>query len=454
MADVYDRWHKSRPGDDEKKCPEHTSKTRKLVPSGEHGTGKRWQVRWRDASGKQRKENFDKRAAAETRAATIKADLDRGLYVDPAAGKESFRAIAERWRASAVHRESTATRVERALRRHVYPTFGDRPISSIRPSEIQAWVKDRAAILAHNSLRTTYAYLVTVFRTALHDGILRVNPCEGVKLPEARRPEIVPLHPDAVRVLVDAAPARYRALILFAASSGLRQGEVLGLEVEHVDFLRRTVRVAQQLVGPDDGEPFLGEPKTHESYRTVPLAKSAVDALAAHLKTHPAPLVDIEDRTDPRKPKRRKARLIFPNERREAVRRSSWARMWGRLVERANAALDEQYAAAHAQWVHGGRPEGAEPEHVQVFKGASMHDLRHFYASLLIRHREDVKTVQKRLGHSKPSITLDTYTHLWPHQEDTTRDAVEAVLGSDVPPKCPQPLTGGTSAQVSAISQR
>lgn len=454
MADVYDRWHKSRPGKDDKPCGEHTSKTRKLVPSSDHGKGKRWQVRWRDTSGKQRKENFDKRADAETRAATVKADLDRGLYVDPAAGRESFRAVAERWRASAVHRPSTATRVERALRLHIYPTFGDRPLSSIRPSEIRAWVKDRAEALSHNTLRTTYAYLVTVLRTAVHDGILAKNPCEGVKLPEARRREIVPLHPDAVRALVDAAPDRYQALILFAAASGLRQGEVLGLEVERVDFLRRTVRVEQQLIGPDDGEPFLGEPKTHESYRTVPLAKSAVDALASHLKAHPARPVDIEDRTDPRKPRRRKARLIFPNERREAVRRSSWARTWGRMAERANKALDEQYAAAHAQWVRVGKPEGAEPERVRVPEGASMHDLRHFYASLLIRHREDVKTVQMRLGHSKPSITLDTYTHLWPRQEDTTRDAVEAVFGADVPPKCPAAPAGAESVQVRAIIQR
>ncbi|MEV7582101.1 tyrosine-type recombinase/integrase [Streptomyces erythrochromogenes] len=65
-----------------------------------------------------------------------------------------------------------------------------------------------------------------------------------------------------------------------------------------------------------------------------------------------------------------------------------------------------------------------------------MYDLRHFYASLLIKHRESVKTVQRRLGHSKPSITLDIYTHLWPDEEDTTRAAVEAALG-DVPALCP-----------------
>lgn len=436
MAEVYDRWHKSRPGKDDKPCPEHTSRTRKLIPSGEHGKGKRWQVRWRDASGKQRKENFDKKADAETRAATVKADLDRGLYVDPAAGKESFRAVAERWRTSAVHRSTTASRVERGLRNHVYPTFGDRPVASIRASDIQAWIKDRAQVLAPSTLEVTYAYLVTPLRTAVRDRIIASNPCDGIRLPRQRKAEVVPLHERAVRTLIDAAAPRFRALYLLAASSGLRQGELFGLEGDCIDFLRREVKVRQQLIDPDDGVPYLGEPKTHESYRTVPLTKAVVDALAAHLERFPAPEVKIEDRTDPRKPRERTARLLFVNQYREVVRRGAWSQVWGRSHRDANKALAEAYDTAHAAWVRSGKPEGGEPARVEVPKGASLHDLRHFYASLLIKHRENVKTVQKRLGHSKPSITLDTYTHLWPDDEDTTRAAVEAVLG-DVPPLCP-----------------
>lgn len=436
MAEVYDRWHKSRAGKDDKPCPEHTSKTRKLIPSGEHGQGKRWQVRWRDASGKQRKENFDKKADAETRAATVKADLDRGLYVDPAAGKESFRAVAERWRTSAVHRSTTASRVERGLRNHVYPTFGDRPVASIRASDVQAWIKDRAQVLAPSTLEVTYAYLITPLRTAVRDRIIASNPCDGIRLPRQRKAEVAPLHERAVRALIDVAAPRFRALYLLAASSGLRQGELFGLEVDCVDFLRREVKVRQQLIDPDDGAPYLGEPKTHESYRTVPLTKAAVDALAAHLEQFPAPEVKIEDRTDPRKPRERTARLLFVNQYREVVRRGAWSQVWARSHRHANKALAEAYDTAHAAWVRSGKPEGGKPVRAEVPKGASLHDLRHFYASLLIKHRENVKTVQKRLGHSKPSITLDTYTHLWPDDEDTTRAAVEAVLG-DVPPLCP-----------------
>jgi integrase len=228
-------------------------------------------------------------------------------------------------------------------------------------------------------------------------------------------------------------------MLYLAAASGLRQGEVFGLEVGCIDFLRREVAVRQQLVGPERGDPYLGEPKTHESYRTVPLVKSAVDALAAHLAAFPARSMEIEDRTDSRKPRRRSALLLFSNERGEAIRRGGWAHLWARMTATANGALAAEHAEARAAWVKQGSPEGAEPGLVQVTAGASMHDLRHFYASALIKHRESVKTVQKRLGHSKPSITLDIYTHLWPDDEDTTRAAVEAVLAS-VPALCPPAL--------------
>jgi integrase len=59
----------------------------------------------------------------------------------------------------------------------------------------------------------------------------------------------------------------------------------------------------------------------------------------------------------------------------------------------------------------------------------TFHDLRHYYASLLIRHGENVKVVQGRLGHKNAVETLNVYSHLWPDSEDRTREAVDAVLG-------------------------
>ena len=63
-------------------------------------------------------------------------------------------------------------------------------------------------------------------------------------------------------------------------------------------------------------------------------------------------------------------------------------------------------------------------------KGTGFHALRHYYASLLIRHGESLKTVQGRLGHASAVETLDTYSHLWPDSDDRTREAIDTVLGA------------------------
>ena len=60
--------------------------------------------------------------------------------------------------------------------------------------------------------------------------------------------------------------------------------------------------------------------------------------------------------------------------------------------------------------------------------GFRFHDLRHFYASLLIASGANVKVVQARLRHASASTTLDTYSHLWPDSDESTRTAIEAVL--------------------------
>jgi integrase len=63
--------------------------------------------------------------------------------------------------------------------------------------------------------------------------------------------------------------------------------------------------------------------------------------------------------------------------------------------------------------------------------GIKLHDLRHFFASGLIAEGCDVVTVQRALGHSKPTTTLNTYPHLWPTAEDRTRNAAESMMSAN-----------------------
>jgi integrase len=117
--------------------------------------------------------------------------------------------------------------------------------------------------------------------------------------------------------------------------------------------------------------------------RAIPLPQIVLDALAAHLAAYPA-----DD-------------LVFVNENGHATRRSAFGSTWRAAVRAAGA------------------PDGT-----------GFHALRHFYASLLIRHGQSVKVVQARLGHASAAETLDTYSHLWPDSEDWTRAAVDEAFGS------------------------
>ena len=285
---------------------------------------------------------------------------------------------------------------------HVYPVLGDRAMGAIRTSTVQGFVAAVGKVLAPSTLRVTYSYVVAVFSAAVRDRVIPSSPCEGVRLPEVRR-QLAAVPPlDVLDTLTERLPERFRAVVPLVAGSGLRQGEVFGLEVESVAFLgARQVDVRQQLVTLPPEPPYLGSVKTAESERVVPLAQVTLNALAAHLAEHPAREVEIEDRTDPLKPRTRTARLIFTTDDGAPVARHTWSDLFRPAA----------------------RAAGLPP-------GSGLHALRHLYASLLIRHGESVKTVQRRLGHSSAAITLDTYAHLWPDADDTTRAAVEQALSA------------------------
>jgi integrase len=259
MADsgVYDRWHKAKPNPDESRCREH-----KRVPSASHGQGKRWQARWRDESGAQRKQSHDRERDAERALAVVKVDLPRGAYVDPRAGRVTFRTHAEQWRAAQVHRATTVAQVETHLRRHIYPTFGDRALGSIRPSEVQAWVRRLEQDLAPSTIGVVYSFVAGIFRAAVRDRLIVASPCVDVRLPKPEPKRVEPLATERVEALIAAVPERHRALVVLAAGTGLRQGECLGVELETIDFLRRTLWVRQQLVTMPGKPPYLAPPKT------------------------------------------------------------------------------------------------------------------------------------------------------------------------------------------------
>lgn len=352
------------------------------TPSASDGKGSRWRARYVDDQGREHAKGFARKVDATRWVNEFTAAVVTGQYVDPKAGQTTFREFAERWRDMQVQRPSSRAHVETMLRRHAYPTLGDRTLSSILPSDIQAWVKGME--LAPASVGVVHGIVSTILKAAVRDRRIVANPCDGTKLPKVERKQIVPLTTDEVTAVRDALlPVELRALVTLAAGTGMRQGEAFGLTVDRVKFLQKVIVVDRQLVTVAGKAPEFGPPKTAASVRTIPLPQVVVDALAAHLAAHP---VGADG-------------LIFTLAG-KPITRQAFGHKWRPAVKAA------------------GLPEGT-----------GFHALRHYYASLLIRHGESVKTVQARLGHASAVETLDTYSHLWPDSDDRTREAIDSVLG-------------------------
>lgn len=361
-------------------------------------TDGKYRGRYRDPSGREHARHFARKVDAQRWLDEATASIVTGQYVDPKAGRETFKQYAERWRAVQVHRPATKSHVERMLRLHVYPVLGDWPLASILPSDVQAWVAGMQ--LAPSTVHVVHGIVAGIFNAAVGDRRIATSPCGRTRLPKVEPKRVVPLSTTAVEALIAAVPESSRALIVLAAGTGLRQGEVLGLTLDRVDFLRRTITVDRQIVSLGTTDPYLGPTKTAASVRTIPLPQVVAEALAEHVRVYGATEVEVEDQTRA-KPGPVTVPLLFVDSQGRPWRRGLFgSRVWLPAVEAADG----------------------------VPAGTGFHQLRHFYASLLIRHGESVKTVQSMLGHASASETLDTYSHLWPDSDERTREAVDGVL--------------------------
>ena len=162
----------------------------------------------------ERSKTFDKLEDARYWAATIEADIARGSWIDPRAGRQTFGDYARAWQTIQVHRPNTTAKIESNLRIHVLPFFENKPIASIRPTVIQAWVKDRTPHLAPSTLEVVYAYVRSIFLAAVADKVIAESPCNSkIKLPRKPRKEVVPPKSDEVQAILAAnhKPSRRKA---------------------------------------------------------------------------------------------------------------------------------------------------------------------------------------------------------------------------------------------------
>ena len=290
-------------------------------------------------------------------------------------------------------RPTTWRRYEQLLRIHVLPALGGLPLTRLEPHHIQHLYAD---LLAHGMPGNTVRLLHAVFRRAMGQAakwsMVPRNVVQLVSPPRSARHEMQPLSAVKTRALLDVAQGeRLSALYVLAIHTGMRLGELLGLQWRDIDLTAGRLHVQHTLLRTR-GIWRLAEPKTARSRRRIALAPGAIEALRHHRAQQATERLHLgaawEDND-----------MVFAN----AV---------GRPLQ-ANHILNRCF-----------RPLLAKAGLPQI----RFHDLRHTAATLLLHQGVHPKVVSEMLGHSSIGMTLDVYSHVIPDMQDTAVKAMDALL--------------------------
>lgn len=339
-----------------------------------------WEARWRvvDEAGRRRTRarTFARRRDAERFLAEVQVEIDRGEHIDPRLARTPYGQLAADWLATNPGaKPRTRTSYESLLRTHVGPYFGAMEVGRINKATVRQFIaamenKGAAPGTTRNAIRNV---LKPSLDLAVEVGMIKANPAAGIRLPQSPKAEMLFLTAEQVRLLASAIAPPYDTLVLFAAYTGLRAGEIGALRRDNLDLLRMRLTVAASVAEVPGQGLVYGPTKTY-ALRTVSMPQFLREPLVS--------LIDPLD-DDP-------TSLVFHSPDGGPLRHGNFYRRVFKPAVRA-----------------------ALPSHLH---GLRFHDLRHTCASMLINPpiNANPKAVQLRLGHSSIQVTFDRYGHLYP----------------------------------------
>lgn len=361
------------------------------------GNAVRWTGVYIDSDGRKRSAgSFSSKRAAERAAHRQEQLVLAGTWHDARRGAITFRDYVEReWLPSKHIEASTMAAYVSNLNRHFFPSFGRKPLAKITPSVVQDWVTEAtAAGLKPRSVRKYHTMLHSIFKRAVRDQLIVLNPCEHTELPKVIVRKSRTLTPEEFDALIRAVPEQHRLMVEAAIETGMRWGELIALRPRHIDFLRRRLTVEETIVEVSKkhsptGERYLRKPYPKDNEpRTFGVRQGWLDAIAVHIQARG---IDRDD-------------LLFTTAAGTPISRNTFrTRVW--LPAVAASGID--------------------------FK-VRMHDLRHAHASWLLAGGSDLKSVMERMGHAQIQTT-QKYLHTLPEADQKNLDALNRMTQSQQP---------------------
>ena len=364
----------------------------RLTVGFDPGTGKQIQ---RSITGKTQREVGQKLRK-------LASELDEGCYVAP-----SHMTVGEwllLWQETYLGgvKPSTAYLYEREIQLHLLPYLGAIRLEALTAPQIQCCYNElqhpkKAGVkpLAPKSIRNVHGVLHKALQQAVLIGYLRFNPADACVLPRVTRKEIHPLEDDQiVAFLQEIQGHTHEFLYRIALFTGLREGELLGLTWDCIDFKRGTLLVKQQLRREQKkgGSYYLSPPKNNRS-RMLVLAPSVVQMFRwqrwkeNELRVKAGDLWEEHD-------------LVFSNRKGSYLSSRTVYDCFKRIVAKIGC------------------------------PATRFHDLRHTYAVTAIKNGDDIKTVQENLGHATAAFTLDVYGHLTSQMRENSASRMEKFIQS------------------------
>ena len=292
-------------------------------------------------------------------------------------------------------RPATFSSYTDTMRLHVVPDLGRFPLSKLAPPHVQSLLNKKLKL---GLSRRYVSYIRSVLRIALSQAVkwnfVAYNVVDRVDPPRVERHQVRPLDSTgACNFLGVVKGDRLETLYSIALSVGLRRGEILGLRWQDLDFEAGTLSVrqaAQRIRGK--GITFV-PPKTDRAHRTVNVPSPVIASLRRHRTAQ------LEERLKAGS-RWHEFDLVFASNIGTPLEPRNLDRHFKRMLVKA------------------------------CLPDMRFHDLRHTAASLMLAANVNPRTAADILGHSRISVTLDTYSHVMPAAMHEAADKMSAVLWS------------------------
>ena len=295
-------------------------------------------------------------------------------------------------------RASTQNNYENVIHNHVLPEIGKIPLNKLSQNDLQQFygrlkkngrkrlTEQYGAGLSNRMVRMCHATCRSALEKAVQDGLIRVNPALGCKLPPKKAREMQVLTREELqRFLIQAKFEGYYEVFLLDLATGLRRGELMALQWDDLNFKTGVLNVNKQVYDVR-GQLQISTPKTKNSVRKIVLPPAVVAVLREYKKT-----VD--------------SRWMFPS------------------PVKADRPITPGVARRRLQTIL----ERADCKRVRF------HDLRHTFATLALENGMDVKTLSAMLGHVSAATTLDIYTHITDDMQRAAAENIDRGIGKAAP---------------------